>query len=570
MNKQLLILTFLIVSVLDAVGQERADSGATCGFGQLLQLRRRQDPQFDQRFRQAEKILQQQINRSKGARMGQETVYTLPIVVHVIHNGEAVGTTNNPSDASIQAMIAQLNMSWRKNGLQYGGADIGIQFQLAVRSPQCSATTGINRVNGSGVANYTTGGIAIDTYTGSADESAIKNLSRWPNTDYINIWVVNKIDGNSNIAGFAWFPQYNSALTDGVVVVASTVTGTNKTLVHEMGHVFNLFHTFHDGGDETTCPSSTSCATTGDNVCDTEPMLNVPCSTTLNTCTGAVFQTADASLNYTVKNNYMSYTNCQWMFTQGQKDRIRAALFAFRPGLITSSALLAPEASPASVCSVSAANGLSPYFGVSRFTLNTLDVYSNSSQADGSFYVDRTCNQRTTLTTGQSYSLLIQGAFDNYHYLKAYLDYNADGDFNDAGETLLTTVGGSVTATVTVPVNSSVVLNTALRLRIVADSPQGAAPTACSLSGDATYGSGQVEDYTVVIVPRSVFSIASGNWTTPGTWSCTCVPGATDLVSIQALHTVSISSGSKQALSLTLLGKLQYSPGSQLQLMRSP
>ena len=566
MKHLLLILPLLVSIAKDATGQTNSAQTLTCGFGQLMQQRWEHDPLFVQRLKQSEAILQQQLTEQRGARMQQETIYTVPVVVHIIHNGEAVGTANNPSDSSIQAMIGVLNAGWRKNLPQSGGVDIGIQFQLAIRSPQCGSTTGIDRVNGSGVTNYTTGGIAIGTYTGSADEVTVKALSRWPNTDYINIWIVNKINGNSNAGGFAFFPQYNSALNDGIVVAAGTVNGTNKTIVHEMGHVFNLYHTFHDDGNETSCPSLTSCATTGDQVCDTEPVLNIPCSETSNTCTGTTFQVADASFNYTVKNNYMGYTDCQWMFTQGQKDRIRAALLAFRGGLLTSGALTAPAASPPLACTVSAANGLSPYYGVGQVTFNTLNVYSNSSMADGAFYVDRTCNQRTTLTRGQSYSLIVQGVYDgNTEYLQAYIDYNSDGDFNDVGETILNTTGSSATVTVNIP-TTGITLNKPLRLRIVGDNIQGTAPTACNLIGNAMYGSGQIEDYSVVIVTRTIVSVASGSWTTPATWSCNCIPTATDIVSIQAGHTVSISSGAQQALALTLLGKLQYAAGGQLQL----
>lgn len=570
MKHNLLILIPLLLIYWPAFGQTDSTKAPFCGFGLRLQQQRAKDPLFALKLSQSEAIFQKQMATMRGARVQLETIYTLPVVVHVIHNGEANGTGNNPSDASIQAMIGVLNAGFRKTFPQSGGVDVGIQFQLAIRSPQCGSTTGINRVNGSGVTNYTAGGIAVGTYGGSADETAVKSLSRWPNTDYINIWIVNKINGDANAGGFAFFPEYNSALNDGIVVTAGTVNGSNKTIVHEMGHVFNLYHTFADDGNETTCPSSASCATTGDRVCDTEPVQNIACNAAMNACTGAAFQIADASLNYTVKNNYMGYTNCQWMFTQGQKDRMRAALLAFRGGLLTSGALSAPAASPPTVCSVSAANGLSPYYGVGRVTFNTLDVYSNSSLADGAFYMDRTCNQRTTLTAGQSYSLVVQGTYNNYQYLRAYIDYNADGDFNDAGETLMTTSGGSETVTVTVPTNAGVQVNTPLRLRIMADNPNptGQSPSPCNLVGTSTAneGVGQVEDYTIIVQRRTVISVASGSWTTPATWSCTCVPTSTDIVSVQAGHIVSISSGLKQALTLTLLGRLDYAPGGQLQL----
>ena len=42
-------------------------------------------------------------------------VYQIPVVVHVIHNGEAVGTGTNLSQAAIQSQIDVLNEDFRKN-----------------------------------------------------------------------------------------------------------------------------------------------------------------------------------------------------------------------------------------------------------------------------------------------------------------------------------------------------------------------------------------------------------------------------------------------------------------------
>lgn len=471
-----------------------------------------------------------------------DSIYTLPIVIHVIHTGTAIGSADNPDDNHIIAMIDGLNKAWRKNGNDFGGADMKIQFQLAAKSPQCEATNGINRVNGSSIPNYVSGGITNYNNPESAQEVDIKNLSRWPNTDYINIWIVNKINGNAFApGGYAYFPEYNSALTDGMVLNASVVDGSNKTIVHEMGHIFFLSHTF-EGSTETTCSANTDCNTQGDLICDTEPILaEVTCSTATNACTGNPFIIADAVHNYTILNNYMGYTDCQWMFTQDQKTRARWALFSFRHGLISSGALNAsPVPSPTAACLPTATYGLSPYYGVQQVDFNTLNVYSNSSQAEGNHYIDRTCNQSTTVVKGQSYTLNVTGSYFNPHRIKAFIDYNNDGDFDDAGETVLSDWQGLATTIVTIP-NTGVITNVPLRMRVVADNPELPEPGACQLNGTAIEGAGQVEDYAVVIINREVFSITSGNWNNPATWSCNCIPQGDDQVSIKANHTITIT-----------------------------
>lgn len=489
-----------------------------------------------------------------------DTLYILPVIVHVIHTGAPVGSPDNPDDNAIAAMINNLNNAWRKNGPLYGGADMKMQFQLAVRSPLCTSTTGIVRVNGSSVPNYASGGITNINYAGSADEVTVKNLSRWPNTDYINIWIVNKINGNSNYpGGYTYFPELNSVLTDGLVLNASVVDGTNKTIVHEMGHHFYLYHAFADGGNETTCAANTDCANQGDLICDTEPcLLETVCTNNTNTCTASAYQVADATLNYTVLNNYMGYTNCQWMFTNGQKTRARSALFTYRQGLITSNALSLPTGlSPAVACIPTAAFGFSPYYGVQQVDFNTLHVYSNTSEADNAFYVDRTCNQSTTLIKGQSYLLTVTGSYLNPHYIKAFIDFNNDGDFNDAGENVLSDLNGSSSVMVNIP-TTGVPIYTPIRMRIVADNPGGTVPTACQLYGTSAEGSGQAEDYALIIIPRQIYSVASGAWNAPATWSCNCVPQNDDEVTIKATHAVTITAG----MGAQQCGKLILDPGS--------
>ena len=487
-----------------------------------------------------------------------DTLYTLPVAVHVIHTGGAPGTADNPSDSQINAMLDGLNKAWRKNGLLYGGVDMKIQFELAKRSPSCNSSSGINRFNGSSIPNYANGGITNYNVSGSVPEEAVKRISRWPNTDYINIWIVNKINGSSVFpGGYAYFPEYNSAITDGIVLLASVVDGSNKTIAHEMGHYFSLYHTFYDDGYETACSLNNNCTTQGDRVCDTEPCLvKYDCSNGNNTCTGQPYIVTDIPHSYTVLNNYMGYTDCQWMFTPDQKDRARAALLTFRHGLISSGAFNSPPVSaPVAACLPTSVHGLSPYYGVEKFEFNTLQVYSNTSGADSSIYIDRSCNQSTTVWKGGSYPLTVTGSYLNPHRIKVFIDYNNNGSFNDAGEMVLSGYDGQVSGIVTIP-GTNLPLRIPLRLRVVADNPALPEPGPCNISGTVAEGAGQVEDYGLVIVPKQIYSVGSGAWNTPATWSCNCVPGNDDEVVIKSAHAVTLSGTVAQC------GKLSLEPGS--------
>ncbi len=484
-------ITLLIIYTCPLIAQ---NANSICAWKQTIR---------DFRLPKNSSLLEKESLQSSTQIIDKDQLFTLPVVVHVITTGDAVGSPDNPTDALINAMIKDLNNAYRKKGASFGGVDMKIQFQLAVRGPDGAVTTGIVRVSGAGVPNYVSGGITNNGTQGSADEITVKGLSRWPNTDYVNIWIVNKINGSSTSpGGYTYFPEYNTAATDGLTLNASVVNGTNKTVVHEMGHFFYLYHTFYDGGNETTCAANDDCSNEGDKVCDTEPMLNVLCGTSGNTCDGnKPFLIADSTKNYTVLNNYMTYTNCQWMFTQGQKARARSALISFRYGLVTSGALSAPATVfPVAACTPTATYSLSPYYGVEKVEFNTLSVYSNTSNADGSIYVDRSINQSTTVTQGQKYTITITSSYGNPHRIKVFIDYNGDGDFNDSNETLLSVYTDTARKKITIPL-TGVVTNKPLRMRVVADNPATPAPTACKLHGTSTDGAGQAEDYTVIVLP---------------------------------------------------------------------
>ncbi|HEY3386423.1 MAG TPA: M43 family zinc metalloprotease [Saprospiraceae bacterium] len=489
---------------------------------------------------------------------------TIPVVVHVIHTGTPIGAADNPPDSLIEDLLDLMNNVFQKNGPDYGGADIDLAFQLARRSPTCTSTTGINRMNGNGVPDYSSGGITTDTmaYPNSAHELQVKALSRWPNTDYLNIWVVNTIDGNPNFpGGYAFFPEYNSALTDGIVLRSSVINGTNKTIIHELGHYFYLYHTF--GLAWGGCLSETNCLTDGDIICDTENCnYQFACSADINPCTDEEWLIADEEHQYTVLNNYMGYTDCQWMFTEGQKARILYALNTFRPGLLSSHGLdtiMPPDMTMA--CIPVAQNGLSPYYGIERVEIGPLEVYSNTSAADGNFYIDRTCNQSLYIAAGDNIPIHITCSYQNYSQVRVYLDLNNDGEFDLPDELMSSGNGGLVVDTLAIPL-TGIELCAPHRLRIVVDHPAAPSPTPCLLVGTQAEGVGQIEDYALIIQPRIVESVNSGDWDDAATWTCNCIPTSIDFVYIKAGDIISIT----PAMGVLECADIHLEPGAELEI----
>ena len=251
-------------------------------------------------------------------------VYTIPVVVHVIHLGEPIGTGTNISDAQIQGAIAGLNDRWRNN--IGNGVDVEMEFCLATRDPNGNATTGINRVDGSGVTNYSAMGINLSGCAVGALEDNVKSLSRWPVSDYYNIWIVNSIC-NGQWGGWTYYPY--GGPNDGATIVYAYFSYSNTITTHEVGHGFYAYHTFEGDGGNAYCPPDSNCSTTGDRVCDTPPHKQSDCGAS-NPC--SLTGNWDDS-----RYNYMSYCGSLDRFTQGQKDRMRAvAIVSPRSALLTS------------------------------------------------------------------------------------------------------------------------------------------------------------------------------------------------------------------------------------------
>ncbi|MDH5610035.1 MAG: choice-of-anchor J domain-containing protein [Cyclobacteriaceae bacterium] len=321
-------------------------------------------------------------------------VYTLPVVVHVIHNGEALGTGGNLSDERIIEQLSILNADFRRKNsdtlltpANFTGvaADTEIEFILARRDPEGLPTTGIVRKRGS-KTSY--------AYNDS-DDALLKSESYWPAEDYLNIYVADL----RGFLGWASFPYTdlvgientefnNNRLVDGVVldyqfVGINPATGGSfesfgRTATHEIGHFLGLRHVWGDAFD---C--------TADDYCDDTPMQ----STNYDKTCPASEQTSCTSPD--MYSNYLNYTDdaCMNLFTQGQKSRMRTVLdfSPRRKSLRSSPALLDPLVtthdlgirsiiSPAiSECSTS----ILPAIEVRNYGSNSITSFTLSLYQDG-------------------------------------------------------------------------------------------------------------------------------------------------------------------------------------------
>ncbi|MDB4089332.1 M43 family zinc metalloprotease, partial [Flavobacteriales bacterium] len=317
-------------------------SGEPCASG-YLEEELLKDSAYVQMRNFIEQQLQIQIAQQNVSR-GAGTVYTIPVVFHIMHSGEAVGDSTNISLAQVQSTITALNRDFRRTSADGGiansgplGIDAEIEFCLAQRDPSGLATTGVTRHDMSGDQAYIDSGVYHTPGSWRGDAS-IKTLVNWDNTQYLNVWVVNKIKKTTNlysggytggVQGYAYFPGATSP-DDGIVILSTATgndpTGVNgynlwyatddgRTLTHEVGHYLNLYHTFNN---TLVCDTSgVNCATIGDRCCDTPPTIQGAG----NNCTTPVCPLEN-------KENYMQYQNraCASDFTPDQVARMRAVL----------------------------------------------------------------------------------------------------------------------------------------------------------------------------------------------------------------------------------------------------
>lgn len=319
--------TVLIFVVILFFSSFRLFASSTCASSNYHKIKLQTDTAYLQRSMEYQKVIHNYVQQEKakalesGAKVKQ--VYTVPVVVHVMHLGEAIGTGTNISDAQIQAAVAKLNASFRgTNGI---GVDTEIEFCLASQDPNGCPSTGINRVNATSIPNYTAKGISYYNTCGAADEYLLKDLSRWTAYYYYNIWIVNKIDcSTTTYTGYASPP--NGSPYDGAVILASEMTGTSNALTHQVGHGFGLFDTYEGDFGGVTCPPNSNCATDGDQICDTPPHKQTDCGSS-NPCSAA--GNWDNS-----RYNYMSGCGALDRFTADQKTVMRSTFIGFPRALL--------------------------------------------------------------------------------------------------------------------------------------------------------------------------------------------------------------------------------------------
>jgi len=289
----------------------------TCGMQEQMQ-RIMNDPAQRQAYLDQQSKFDVELQKlASNTNRSTNAVIRIPVAVHF----PAVATTSTLkacfrtlAQSQVNILNADYNgtnadiVNYVADAPNYPGTVTGnLQVQFVLATQNHPAGTGL--VNGDLAVTFGT------DFLGTNDSD-----TTW--AGYLNLVCRN---AGTNILGYS--PLGGSPSAGNCVVIAKAAFGSGsgctgyvpgspydlgRTLTHELGHYFNLDHTFAgcDGAN---------CATSGDRVCDTpaQSVEDYDCPSA-----GSVIGCTDVALTM----NYMDYVNdaCMYMFTAGQAGRMLA------------------------------------------------------------------------------------------------------------------------------------------------------------------------------------------------------------------------------------------------------
>ncbi|MBP6396794.1 MAG: hypothetical protein KA340_02860 [Saprospiraceae bacterium] len=378
--------TYLLLALMACLTPLLAQTHHRCGQEEKMESMSSLQPGL---LEEIERLLQPGMAEQRMANRHLLSGNTLYIPVHVIivhQPNHGVGQGTNLSKNRILSQINAINLDFsRKNvdtintPLVFTTGNPMIQFCMAGLDPDGNPTDGITRYPST--ANF------------DEEEFDIKAETRWPRTEYLNIWVAEIED-----LGYAYIPSLNglpNSTLDGVVINTIAFGGPGfgaeepynlgRTATHEIGHFLGLQHVWRGSG-----------CTNDDGFSDTplQDDENYGCPVHPSpSCDNA----GDMFMNY------MDYTddNCMNAFSAMQANHMRNILMGIRNSLMASgevqcnTAALSAEIDsifvpscyndPSGYVKVSAAGGIPPYsFKFRSETNNTGEFFQISP---GEYYV---------------------------------------------------------------------------------------------------------------------------------------------------------------------------------------
>ena len=440
-----ILLLTLHFSVVFAQKNRQIQKQEQCGTMQRLEKNFKNDPALKIRFNQQLESFNRTMALKSARQLGVDSIstvtgatYTIPIVFHIVAINPNVVT-----DAQIMAQLDILNKDFAGTNDDASGLPAyfkpllgksGIQFCLAQRTPNGETTTGIERIR--------TTKKSFSNIKDSVKHAALGGADIWDGSKYFNVWVCAL---SNSLLGYGTFPNDGRPLEQGVVIEYRSMPGgsfTNynggKTLTHETGHYFNLYHIWGDDGG--------SCDGT-DYVDDTPNQGN----STSGCPSGLQTDNCTTSGNGILYQDYMDYSNdpCLLLFTTMQVARMETALLNYRLSLTVSNGCtpIALKALDAQLKSIDApvqricTNSFSPIVTIRNRGLQTLTSVLVKTVVDNGTPINYSWTGTLSSQTNATVNLAAIAITPGIHNVKIFVSSpNAGADENTTNDTLNTTV----------------------------------------------------------------------------------------------------------------------------------
>ena len=370
--KKGLLLALLAGSIIPAAkAQEQAPVRRHCGIHQVYEYKAANIPGYAEHIaaqRAALSKMAQEVKAMRAAGKSTNANDTIPVVFHIIVDATQLAQMGgiNGVQQRADSQIAVINRDFNAMNSDsssiptvwkplYG--NIGIHFGLAHTDANGNATPGYEIISTGSIQTTDTTGFAADN---SGDYTTQKYTSAhvansWDVTKYLNVWVINFLPSSDGLLGLTTPPSFTGSSWGasptsemgvslnfeafGVRVPGNTyfVQGITKgrTLTHELGHFFEIWHTWGDDGG--LCPNTGG---QDDGIADTPPETDANygtptfplydnCSPT-GTSNGVMFM------------NYMDYVDdaSMYMFTNDQAAVMQSSVGSETSSLTTHPTLL--------------------------------------------------------------------------------------------------------------------------------------------------------------------------------------------------------------------------------------
>ena len=318
---RLFLLTLILALPLLSLAQNLEDQ--KCGHQYANQLQEIKTPGYLEEVQDYLQSVIPQVSQDAASR-DLPVVIQIPVVVHVIHLGEALGSGRNLSEDRIYSQIDILNNDYRRMNADAGqtpsqfqsiAADVEIEFCLAKTDPLGNQTNGIIR-HQFGVINSI-----------SYIENTVKPTTNWNPNIYLNIWSIGF--PTNDLLGYSFLPTQSMVGSDADGVVINYLnfgyineSNKGRTATHEVGHFLGLPHIWgsdDSNGNPIGCSSDDGI---GDTPNSDSPYFGCPTQ-------GSSCGSEDMYMNY------MDYgdDNCMNLFTHGQKNVIKSVMNGVRSSL---------------------------------------------------------------------------------------------------------------------------------------------------------------------------------------------------------------------------------------------